>query len=637
MMTRVFLAFGLAALLLSLAASGPSSRGLAAATLQEASPEQQLAEKYAPIAALREQDESCDRDGEGYVPAPVELVLGNPDVALKQDLDGSDAVVMQGPTAQDLAGLDETYYLDFPGDPNRPGCTYETSFKQYAETSGAEPTTYARVTTDRLRGKVVLQYWFWFYFNDWNNTHESDWEMVQLVFDASSADEALGLEPSVVGYAQHGGGELADWDDDKLDRDGDRIIVYPAAGSHGTYYGNELYIGWGEHGTGFGCDNTTTPTRIEPLQVVLLPNDPDPDSEFGWLLYEGRWGELKSWEYNGPYGPNTGSKWSEPIASMENWRDTSLSVPGSNAIGPTATDLFCTISGGGSMLVTRLWNNPAALAGVVLGTVALIGGLFFVKRQELAQALGLYRRHLRPFLAIGAFTIPIGIVFNGFALLLREVPPFDWALKWLNDTGGARLTSAAAVGGAQQVAMVLLIAPPIIVVMRELEAGRKPEILGSFRAAYRHLGVLALALVIVVASVSLLAVVLIGIPIAIWLSVRWQFFGQATLLEGIDSAPTAIRRSASAVSGRWWHALGDAIVFQLFSLIPGPLVGMLLMLMGRAAVNFANVLSSVLFAVTVPISVIGLTRAYIRYRARTSPAPTADAPVAGPAPDTAPA
>ena len=34
--------------------------------------------------------------------------------------------------------------------------------------------------------------------------------MVQLVFDASSADEALGLEPSVVGYAQHGGGELAD-------------------------------------------------------------------------------------------------------------------------------------------------------------------------------------------------------------------------------------------------------------------------------------------------------------------------------------------------------------------------------------------------------------------------------------------
>jgi hypothetical protein len=460
--------------------------------------------------------------------------------------------------------------------------------------------------------------------------------MVQLAFDASSAEEALGLEPSAVGFAQHGGGELAQWDDDKLGRDGDRIVVHPAAGSHGTYYGDELYIGWGERGTGFGCDNTTAPQRLVPLDVVLVPNDPDPDGDFAWLLYNGRWGELKSWEYSGPYGPNAGSKWAEPVDSMENWRDTSLSVPASRAIGPNATDLFCSISGGGSRLVTQLWNNPALLAGTIVGAAALIGGLFFVRRRELAEAFGLYRRHLRVFLGIGAATLPIGLVFNGFAVLLRELPPFELMLTWLNDTGGARLASAATVGGLQQIAMVLLVAPPIIVAIRDIRAGRQPEVVRSFRQSYRHLGALALALVIVSVSISVLTLLVIGIPVALWLGVRWQFFGQATLLDATPSGPEAIRRSARVVDGRWWQALADSITFQLFSLVPGPLVGMLLMLMGKAAVNFANGLSSILFAVTVPISVIGLTQAYERYRARTAPAPNPE-PEAEPMPGTAPA
>ena len=36
-------------------------------------------------------------------------------------------------------------------------------------------------------GKVALQYWFFYPFNDFNNTHEGDWEMIQLVFDAPDA------------------------------------------------------------------------------------------------------------------------------------------------------------------------------------------------------------------------------------------------------------------------------------------------------------------------------------------------------------------------------------------------------------------------------------------------------------------
>src|SRR4051812_33312163 len=54
------------------------------------------------------------------------------------------------------------------------------------------PAVYAHVATDPERaGKLALQYWFFYVFNDWNNLHEGDWEMIQLVFEASTPAQAL--------------------------------------------------------------------------------------------------------------------------------------------------------------------------------------------------------------------------------------------------------------------------------------------------------------------------------------------------------------------------------------------------------------------------------------------------------------
>ena len=58
----------------------------------------------------------------------------------------------------------------------------------------------------------------------------------------------------------------------KVQKDGDHPIIYPSAGSHATQYSNGIFLGWGENGTGFGCDTTTAPSTRVPLTAVLLPD-----------------------------------------------------------------------------------------------------------------------------------------------------------------------------------------------------------------------------------------------------------------------------------------------------------------------------------------------------------------------------
>ena len=89
--------------------------------------------------------------------------------------------------------------------------------------------------------QIALQYWLFWVYNDWNDRHEGDWEMLQIVFDVSSADEALSTTPVEVNVAQHEGSERRAWSD--VQRQGDRPIVFPATGSHATYYTAHRWFG----------------------------------------------------------------------------------------------------------------------------------------------------------------------------------------------------------------------------------------------------------------------------------------------------------------------------------------------------------------------------------------------------------
>jgi VPS62-like protein len=103
--------------------------------------------------------------------------------------------------------------------------------------------------------RLALQYWFFYYFNNFNDKHEADWEGLQLVFNVDSARRGLLTEPVEVGYAQHEGGEQADWDSEKVEKVGNHPIVYSAAGSHASYYSSALWLGTSAR-EGVGCDDT---------------------------------------------------------------------------------------------------------------------------------------------------------------------------------------------------------------------------------------------------------------------------------------------------------------------------------------------------------------------------------------------
>ena len=81
------------------------------------SPAQELAEKYVPIAEIREEtDPPCDTSEEQYQPTSVETVLGNPTVLLQHEAGGGKlTTIRRAPTAQQIAGLGEGWYLNLEG------------------------------------------------------------------------------------------------------------------------------------------------------------------------------------------------------------------------------------------------------------------------------------------------------------------------------------------------------------------------------------------------------------------------------------------------------------------------------------------------------------------------------------------
>ena len=89
----------------------------------------------------------------------------------------------------------------------------------------------------RSAGYTILQYWYFYPFNDWRSTfhgvndHEADWEMV-AVYLVDDADQLRPAWVAASSHDHHGDALRRRWDDPNLHRENGHPIVYPGAGSH---------------------------------------------------------------------------------------------------------------------------------------------------------------------------------------------------------------------------------------------------------------------------------------------------------------------------------------------------------------------------------------------------------------------
>jgi hypothetical protein len=576
---------------------------------QTVSPEQQLADAFAPIVYLKRQREPCDRTGEAYLPAPVEIVFDDPQVALRRIAGRSrtdNDTLGTAPGVADLLAAEDETFLDFPGNPRRPRCDFERWFRQ--RMAGHAPVVYANVIT--TADHVVVQYWFWYVFNDFNNTHEGDWEMIQLVFAAGSAAEALGQVPVEVGYSSHGGGERAAWDDEKLTKEGTHPVVYPGAGSHANKYGSGVYLAWGEDNSGFGCDVTTGPSeRIEPT-VLLAPNDlTAATGPLATLAFLGRWGERQPAFYNGPNSPGVRERWIDPFPWQEGLRDSSLKLPEAVTFGPGPTSVFCSVVEFGSFVLTRWAVYPWLIVTFFVAMAVLLVLLFRSGWPLLLAAWRTYLDDWHLFGAIGLMLIPIGMLANAVQFIFVDHPPGKQILETMDESPASRLAIALTIGGVQELVNLIVVGPAVIVAVGEIWAGRKPTFTGSYRLVFRRIRALVGAVGRSLIVIALLTVSIIGIPWAISRAVRWLFVSQAVLLDGAGSRQ-ALAQSTRVVSGRWWRTAASAVFLSLVGIVPGPLIGLALLIIASSDVKYVNWLSSFIYVVMLPLTVIGMTLLY---------------------------
>jgi hypothetical protein len=138
-------------------------------------------------------------------------------------------------------------------------------------------TYYCRVV--RNAGYTVLQYWYFYAFNDWRSTfhgvndHEADWETV-AVYLAPGPDGELAPAWVAGSSHDHTGDDLRRrWDDPLLDKDGEHPVLYPGAGSH-----SHAFVA-GDYVVSVGLPALRAVLRtIQRMRRWLMPFAPEPGS-----------------------------------------------------------------------------------------------------------------------------------------------------------------------------------------------------------------------------------------------------------------------------------------------------------------------------------------------------------------------
>ncbi|MFN2221302.1 MAG: hypothetical protein PVH65_11880 [Chloroflexota bacterium] len=159
-------------------------------------------------------------------------------------------------------------------------------YAQYRDFSKYPPVYY--YSTLYNRGYLVLQYWFFYAYNDWGtghggvNDHEGDWEMIALFF----RDD----KPQYIAYSAHTGGpDYYRWNASEVEKvGGTHPVVYAGSGSHANYFHSTSHKMFGFTDFAFGNSEVS----IGPDTGLAWGKPMDLRSQAWALNYAGGWGAM---------------------------------------------------------------------------------------------------------------------------------------------------------------------------------------------------------------------------------------------------------------------------------------------------------------------------------------------------------
>lgn len=265
----------------------------------------ELAAQYAPHLLLSgpgiigvDIREDPDYPYTDYIPIDVNNVTTNPEKKININL--ATAVLYNettygpgdvplGDGALDIIGdavfRSSANYLDFSPLWDGLFTTVSSGYK----TLSLDPTVYFKVFRNASKeNSIAVQYWFFYYYNDWLNDHPGDWETITIFLNGSG-------EPAEVAFSTHYEASRYSWANIELDN-ATHAKVYISNGGHGSYYqsGNTSYFD-----TPLGNINDNHMGDKEVLSYVgadytLIDLQELESTDENWIWFEGRWGDEDS-------------------------------------------------------------------------------------------------------------------------------------------------------------------------------------------------------------------------------------------------------------------------------------------------------------------------------------------------------
>lgn len=571
--------------------------------------ERDLLAKYQPYFRFAD-DGECGRAS--LRPVDVDPLFDNPQVVLRGPWDRVNVVTIAPSAAEVGRGL-PGYHLDFPGNALNPDeCIYQDLQASLLEERPS--TIYGRVAKDpAVPDRIAIQYWFFYVFNDWQNRHEGDWEMIQIEFPAGTPSAALAIEPDRAAYSQHSGARVLSWDDDDLTIVNEtHPVVFPGAGSHASYTRPGLFVARG--GTeGLGCDDARAEEDlIRPHVAVLASDDALAKKEHPWVGFLGHWGELQSAFYNGPTGPINKLQWSRPFewSTKRGAMRAAARMPSTNISMTPATDAFCTMVAAGAGITLFGLDRPALLlllSAVVVALIAFAASrtrwqpsspLRLVRRRQLGQiftASGrMMARHPLTFLGIGLVAIVVGV----------SASAAQYVAELVNSAGTSDIGSSIVgnvliwIATALPILGFIVIAAACAWFIQRADEGDPPHAMEALRHVLPRLPLLtipfvALLIIQFVMEFSLLFAILFALLI-----LRVSL---TPVILGLDNAPDArhpLLGSIRLTRGNTWRTAVVVLGVVGLALLIGPLIGVLAMILTGWSFTIVNLIGAVFHTVT---------------------------------------